>query len=485
MSKPRLFIGSSIEGLNVAYAIQENLRYVTEATVWDQGVFNLSETSIESLLSILEASDFGVFVFTPDDYLTIRGKKDLTVRDNVLFELGLFIGRLGKERCFIVVPDNKEFHLPTDLIGLTTAKYEAVRSDGNIHAGAGSASNKIREKVLKLGGAQYSKVDPELRPELVLEQKEVDKDKVWIEELFVKKNYDNAINLLKKRIKYEKDADYKLSLKGNVCYAEFQKNAQLGKIAFKKLIFENETNNLSYWAYANALFSSNAFAEALEVIDTGLKLCSKKISLLELKVDCLCAINKNSDAIDCLLESIKNIKDPSLFIKISTLYDSMNQKNEALNVLYKGFIEYPNNEEILYQFARLAYDIGHKDVCILIFKELISINKDNPNYWCLLGNAYFDLDFDNLALTAYEKANELSNGKENWILSNIGNLFNNKKLYDKAEYYLLLAQKKYDKSEYTLSRLSSIYQIKDSEAKRLDEVLKIAKSKIAGQLLVS
>src|SRR5688572_10112799 len=107
MAKPKVFIGSSVEGLSVAYAIQENLKFATESTVWDQGVFNLSESSLESLVKVLEESDFGIFVFTPDDYIKIRGKKDLAVRDNVLFELGLFVGRLGRNRAFIVLPDNQ------------------------------------------------------------------------------------------------------------------------------------------------------------------------------------------------------------------------------------------------------------------------------------------------------------------------------------------------------------------------------------------
>ncbi|MEQ8426145.1 MAG: nucleotide-binding protein [Cyclobacteriaceae bacterium] len=267
MSKPRLFIGSSVEGLSVAYAIQENLKFTCESTVWDQGVFNLSEMSVESLLDHLDNADFGVFVFTPDDHIKIRGKKHLTVRDNVLFELGLFIGRLGKQRCFIIIPDNKDFHLPTDLIGVTPAKYEATRTDGNLQAGSGSASHKIREVIAKLGSAAKSKIEPE-KPQAANEATDKNKEQDWFNLLFIEKDYDQAIASLKKKIRYEKESDEKVHLKSNICYAEFQKDAHRGKLEYEKLISENSSNNICYLAYANILFWNNSISKAIEIIET-------------------------------------------------------------------------------------------------------------------------------------------------------------------------------------------------------------------------
>lgn len=483
MNKPRLFIGSSVEGLSVAYAIQENLKFISETTVWDQGVFNLSESSLESLLTMLDTCDFGIFVFTPDDYVKIKGKSNLAIRDNVLFELGLFIGRLGRQRCFIIVPDNKEFHLPTDLIGLTPAKYETTRTDNNLQAGTGSASHKIKENILKLGSINNTNEEPETQSQIETTVKNENNSEDWFEKLYILKDYDESIKILNKKIKSEKDNDAKVSLKGNICYAEFQKDAQVGKAEYEKLILENKNNNVSYLAYANTLFWNNSFSKSIEIIEQGLINCERKITLTTLKADCLWETNQKDNAILSLIESMKQLKDPELFLKLASLYEKSDQKKLSLEVLYNGFQEYPNNEDILYQFAKTSYDLGHKDVCILLFRELLGINKDKSVYWCLLGNAYLDLDFYSKALVSYEKANELANGKENWILSNIGNLYNNKGLFDKAEYYLKLAQEEDDKSDYTHGRLSQIYLSKEESNKKIEEILRSAKAKVNGSIL--
>lgn len=151
--KPSLFIGSSTESLDVAYALQENFEHSAEVTVWTQGIFELSKYSLDSLVDTLDAAHFGVFVFSPSDILIIRGEAKSTVRDNVIFELGLFIGRLGRERNFIVLPRGEEdsLHLPTDLLGLTPALYEGGRQDGNLRAALGPACSKISRAIAKIG----------------------------------------------------------------------------------------------------------------------------------------------------------------------------------------------------------------------------------------------------------------------------------------------------------------------------------------------
>ena len=49
---PALFLGSSIEGLNTAYAIQQALDYDAEPTVWSQGLFQPSQSVLFELVKV-------------------------------------------------------------------------------------------------------------------------------------------------------------------------------------------------------------------------------------------------------------------------------------------------------------------------------------------------------------------------------------------------------------------------------------------------
>jgi hypothetical protein len=149
--KPRLFVGSSRESLPFAYAVQENLEYDAFVKVWRQGVFRISNYGLDSLVEALRSHDFGVFVFAADDRVIMRHKRYGAVRDNVLFELGLFMGGLGRDRTFVLVPRGVDLHLPTDLLGLNAAEYDPTPAPDDLAAALGAACNKIRLAMRPLG----------------------------------------------------------------------------------------------------------------------------------------------------------------------------------------------------------------------------------------------------------------------------------------------------------------------------------------------
>lgn len=145
---PNVFIGSSVEALYIAREVQDQLYYDANVKPWTY-IFEPSSNTLDDLMDELEAADFGIFVFSPEDKLVIRDQQFLTVRDNVLFEFGLFIGKLGKKRCFYVVPsNNKELHLPTDLLGTKPVTYDADRD--SLKVALGNACNRIRGRIEEL-----------------------------------------------------------------------------------------------------------------------------------------------------------------------------------------------------------------------------------------------------------------------------------------------------------------------------------------------
>lgn len=124
-SVSQVFIGSSSEGLQEATSLNRSLtRKGITCNLWTQEVFQLSKTAIEDLVRISEACDFAIIVMTADDMTFSRGMKKATPRDNIVFELGLFMGAIGRERTYIVSPRGSNLKLPTDLLGVTHAPYE-------------------------------------------------------------------------------------------------------------------------------------------------------------------------------------------------------------------------------------------------------------------------------------------------------------------------------------------------------------------------
>ncbi|MGB4117430.1 MAG: nucleotide-binding protein [Polaromonas sp.] len=149
---PRVFIGSSAEALNVAYALQTSIEFDSEPTVWTQGIFQPSSFTLMDLVAALQNFDFAIFIFNADDLVTMRSQSMQAVRDNVIFELGLFMGRLGISRCFVLKARGQAaLHLPSDLVGLQALEFTADRSDKNMQAALGPAAHRLRGLFAELG----------------------------------------------------------------------------------------------------------------------------------------------------------------------------------------------------------------------------------------------------------------------------------------------------------------------------------------------
>ncbi len=135
MSKPHLFIGSSQQAVDTARNIATVLNDGTSpilAKVWkDGGTFVPTRATLENLLNELHVSEFGAFVLAPDDVVSSQGRESYRTRDNVVFELGLFLGNFGTERTFVICATDplKTVTLPSDLFAVSILRFEHDPSD--------------------------------------------------------------------------------------------------------------------------------------------------------------------------------------------------------------------------------------------------------------------------------------------------------------------------------------------------------------------
>jgi predicted nucleotide-binding protein len=148
-SQASVFVGSSVEGLPIVEAIVVNLEHTCEVVPWTT-LFEPGEFTLESLETNLDRFDFAILVLTGDDIIESRGTLASTPRDNVLIELGLFIGKLGRRRTMIVADRSIDLKLPTDLAGLTHASYSPHRN-GNFRSALGAACVRIKDVINSLG----------------------------------------------------------------------------------------------------------------------------------------------------------------------------------------------------------------------------------------------------------------------------------------------------------------------------------------------
>src|SRR5262249_4743910 len=150
--RPVVFIGSSSEGKAIAEAVQVSLAQdsVSEPIAWHQGLFTPGSVTLEALVSQINKFDFAVLIFSPDDFIESRVTTAQAPRDNVLIELGLFIGRLGRHRTFVIFNGGVDIKVPSDLAGVTLLPF-LPPVHGTLQSALGPACAQIKEAIIQQG----------------------------------------------------------------------------------------------------------------------------------------------------------------------------------------------------------------------------------------------------------------------------------------------------------------------------------------------
>jgi prolyl-tRNA editing enzyme YbaK/EbsC (Cys-tRNA(Pro) deacylase) len=138
----KIFVGSSSE----ARAVYDEICSVLESQLlnvmgWTYS-FVKGESYLNSLIAISESCDAALLIATPDDILHQRGDETPVIRDNVLFEAGLFIGALGNQNTSLVLVGDRKVRLPSDLDGIKFFSFNPGRKS--------TFSTEVREWVEKI-----------------------------------------------------------------------------------------------------------------------------------------------------------------------------------------------------------------------------------------------------------------------------------------------------------------------------------------------
>jgi hypothetical protein len=114
----------------------------------------MGESILNALVKVGELYDFALLVFGQDDSTMMGGETTSTVRDNVLFELGLFMGQMGRERAFWLSPrGSKAPRISSDLNGIMHLQFDepATTDSVALHESLCETRAQVYRQIDRLG----------------------------------------------------------------------------------------------------------------------------------------------------------------------------------------------------------------------------------------------------------------------------------------------------------------------------------------------
>jgi hypothetical protein len=141
MEKTKIFISSSDKGFTLAQKFRDELTTdFSEGIIWKEWKDQEAAKTISEMLDIATKEfDFAVII------LTRTLAEEQQVQENCFYEAGLFMGALGRERCFLV-SSVKTFDLPENLQAINCFGFdEPAILDDEL-----DCANKIKKPALKI-----------------------------------------------------------------------------------------------------------------------------------------------------------------------------------------------------------------------------------------------------------------------------------------------------------------------------------------------
>lgn len=378
-------------------------------------------SAIESLEAALDRVDFAIFICNPEDSTTTKHDQRTVVRDNVVFELGLFLGRLTRKRVFTIGPRGAKGSLPSDLTGYDPESYDP--SIEALETALGPACDVIRKKIKTEGQLR-------LAPDNQEPQSEPTSRDESVSELIPKsdwtiRNYEFAIFMSILRGHDDKAAEidtaflasdlatreavaewraYQETLKQE---AEKQVNLQVIHDAAKAF-----PDNLRIARFlARTLAGFGEFDDALELFQQGVKNASMARDRAR-AIDQIVSISDKAlnppatpDLRKLLLEGVvENDEDRLEVAETMSKIAAKSQLPKISSAIAEHAISLePDNRTSRFELAYAYSESGHNELSLFHYKQIPEQDRAGGD-WNNLGVSYSRLDIKGLAIDAFSQS---------------------------------------------------------------------------------
>jgi tetratricopeptide (TPR) repeat protein len=223
-------------------------------------------------------------------------------------------------------------------------------------------------------------------------------------------------------------------------------------------------------------------SEALAVVERAPLTVADRPSVIKAKVRCLDELGRSDEVESVLREAIAVYPDkPDFYLALAEHLKERGDNEGARWALDDGVQALPRNEAILARLARLLSEHFDKTLALHLYEQLCWLKPDSPEYPTLLANILLELELNDSAMHKYRRANELAEGKQAWILANIGNLYKNRGFFREGIDFLQRALQLEPEDQYAHERLAAAIKLRDEEEKRLEDILQNARKELARQ----
>ena len=240
---------------------------------------------------------------------------------------------------------------------------------------------------------------------------------------WVAKKYQDAIEKLDGLIEKEEDKKFAIQLKVMKALCQYKLDEKYTHI--EDILTEHEGELEAYIAVGNMLMWEDFIDRAINIFKNGQVKFGNSIELIKGLADAHLK-NENRELAISSFDNELTFLDSNATIQYANIYIEDKNFEAARAILHKAYLNLPNNRELCFKYASVATELNQHEIALFFYDKLVAYEPDNISYNGYLGNACLDLNLNDISLLSYKRANELSNGNKEWIISNIGNILKNR-----------------------------------------------------------